>query len=426
MSGAPDRPAPSWRRNFGWAALGNACQAAQQALFVVLLAKLAGPEALGAYALATALVEPPFRLFGLNLRVAQATDLDGRHPFSEYLGLRMATSAVAAGAVFAWSGLSGLGTGIGAALALAVAFRFLESWVEMLHALLQREGSLRQEGRSKALSGVIGLVLSAGVLTAWPSVEAALWVRLGVLLGVLFASDLPAAGRALGGGPGLALPQCRGLPWRRLAVLARTAAPLGWVMFFAALNLSLPRLLLRREEDLAALGVYGGFAQILAAGQVLVAALGAALLPSLARAGREGRRARYLRLLGGAVLVAAALPWLGLPVIALWGGPLLAWVFGPAFPPHVPALLLMLAGGGCFFASSLLAVGMNALRRFSDQAILLPLVCALTYVLGRAWIPAEGVTGAARAYAVSSALLFGLRLLALARSIRRFAPTPPA
>ena len=91
--------AVSLRSNFVWTFAGNAVYAAGQWALLSLLAKLGGGEMLGQYALALAVTAPVVMLSHLNLRAVIATDVTGRHPFGDYLAVRLGATALGLAAI---------------------------------------------------------------------------------------------------------------------------------------------------------------------------------------------------------------------------------------------------------------------------------------------------------------------------------------
>jgi len=79
----------SLRRNFVWTTIGTVVYAASQALAMVVVEKLAGTEALGSYAFATAVSMPIFLLTSLSLGRVMVIDANDSHAFGEYLGVRI-------------------------------------------------------------------------------------------------------------------------------------------------------------------------------------------------------------------------------------------------------------------------------------------------------------------------------------------------
>src|SRR6266852_1155838 len=89
----PDSPRLPFRANFVWTLSGNLFYGASQWCVVALIAKLGNPEMLGEFSLAAAIVTPVLMLSGLQLRVIQATDIDGRFAFGDYLALRLLSTS---------------------------------------------------------------------------------------------------------------------------------------------------------------------------------------------------------------------------------------------------------------------------------------------------------------------------------------------
>ena len=80
---------PSLRRSFSWMFAGNVLYAASLWGIISALTKLGSPEAVGRYALATAVATPLMLFANLQLRPIMATDNDGRFEFRDYLALRL-------------------------------------------------------------------------------------------------------------------------------------------------------------------------------------------------------------------------------------------------------------------------------------------------------------------------------------------------
>jgi O-antigen/teichoic acid export membrane protein len=88
-------PVPRLRVNFGWTFAGHAVYAACQWATLAVIARLDSAEAVGEYALGTAITAPLFLFAGLHLRAAQATEAARRFRFQDYLGVRLAGMALA-------------------------------------------------------------------------------------------------------------------------------------------------------------------------------------------------------------------------------------------------------------------------------------------------------------------------------------------
>src|SRR3954470_19584942 len=104
---AAPAPGHSLARNTGWTFAGNLALAAGQWSLLVVLARLAPPEAVGAFALALAVTAPLATLGALNLRIIHVTDVRGDYTFADYLSLRLVAAVVVVGAIAVFCGVAG-------------------------------------------------------------------------------------------------------------------------------------------------------------------------------------------------------------------------------------------------------------------------------------------------------------------------------
>jgi len=87
----------SLRRNAAWALLGQVVFAACHWGGFIILGRLGGPEVLGRYVLALAVVTPIMMFGRLQMRELQVADAAQRHPFEDYLAVRLAGTGCAGG-----------------------------------------------------------------------------------------------------------------------------------------------------------------------------------------------------------------------------------------------------------------------------------------------------------------------------------------
>ena len=94
-------PRLSLRANFVATFVGYVLFGASQWAVLSLIAKLGNNEMLGQYALALAIVTPVTQFSHMNLRAVLATDIGERHPFGDYLVVRLGTTALGLAAITA-------------------------------------------------------------------------------------------------------------------------------------------------------------------------------------------------------------------------------------------------------------------------------------------------------------------------------------
>jgi O-antigen/teichoic acid export membrane protein len=411
---APGRPLPALAARVGVAGLLRGLQGLLGFAGAVAAARLLGAEAYGVYAVALALLglAAPVVALGLPLvalRGVAAGRADGRD--GELAGLaRFGPAAIlaAGGAAVAGTWLLapavpepwrfGLPIGV-ATLAVAAAvpcalLRWWSGWA--LGAGCSVRGQL-----GEALLRPLGLLAGLGLLAALGAeVTAGRALALQALALVLAA--LPAAvwARQL---------RRRVDPGPRLAAAPRPRAWLGAGLSLMAagllglLQLNLDILMLGALAGAEAAGPYHAAARLAQLAALPLVAANLVLAGALAAAHAAGDRARLQGLLTrwARICSGAAAGVLVLALIA--GGPALA-LFGPDFPAAQTALVVLAAGQLVNVACGSVALVLSVTGH--ERAVLrgMALGASANLVLNALMIPLWGVTGAALATALATAL----------------------
>jgi PST family polysaccharide transporter len=391
-----------------------------QALFVLAVPPILGPEAYGAYATCVA-------LFGL---VVEATDPGTVPLFGRFLpGLPPQAASTLVRQVL-WSRLAlaaGPGTLLLALLwtprpedpllfGLVVAAVFVVPFQQVFFARLYARGQLtRFMARDPLRSGMsLALVVPGYLLGGLVGAMAALVLAQVVLVGIGAAWLRPRAADLA--------------PPRTLAGLPATlrfgvAAALPGALSGVALLMGTPLLARagRPEPEVAAFN-------LAAYGLVLVMALVeypfAALMPTLGQsvdAGRHGEASRWLLDVSGRASAAAALVIVALVAV---GDPLIRLVLGPGFAGVYPNLLL-LVGGGIFPALvSQAGLSLAVLARTPSRAAGPAVVLALVTGVGTLVLAGGAGAPAAAAALVAGLAAQGAALLAVTPGLARLALRP--
>jgi O-antigen/teichoic acid export membrane protein len=400
-------------------AAGQAVYVAGQWGMLVVLARFAGPAAVGRFALALAVTAPVMLLSNLALRPALMTDLRGEHGVRRYLALRACTT--------------GLGLLAIAVLVVALPFeranvrlilivgvaKACECLSDILYGAAQRHERFDLIAWSLGARGLLGLLAFA--LGIWWSGDVALGATFlavtWALVLVLF--DWPASARwrtdsAAAGPP-------RG--WLRLA---GQVLPLGLAGALIVLNANLPRYLIAEQLGPAALGRFAAMAYFVAAGAMLVTVLGQTASPRLARAAAAGDRPGFLRLMATIALPSALLGGSGVLLATLFHDTIMATCYGAGFVAGSELLPWVMAAGLAGFVAACFGFGLTALRLFRIAPWLYGATCAVTLAGGLLLAPGYGLLGIVLAWAgalVVNLLLTGAANLWGLAALRR-APPP--
>lgn len=377
--------------------MGNALLAAANFVILQVLVKLGSPELVGQFVLGMSIATPLLLLTDLSLRTVQVTDARRQTPFGDYLGMRLLTTFVAFAALCGIALVGGYSGGVAAVLLAIGGAKALESISDIAHGVLQQNERMDWVSRSLILRGALSVGAVGATFVATGNL---LWAMMGLLLtrvAMLWVYDLPCAARCLRETSQAGMLE-RLRPRFETRVMARLfwlSWPLGLAVTLLSLNVFIPRYFVERYHGEAALGIFGAFAYVLIVGQMVVAALGAAASPRLARHYDAGELDEFFRLIGW---MAALCGGIGLALVCVsltageWAVTLL---FGPEYAAHLDTFSWLMIAAGVGYVGAILGYATTATRRFHSLTIPYLLSALLTAGLSLALVPAYGILGAA-------------------------------
>jgi len=337
----------------------------------------------------------------LNLRSILATDVIRRHPFGDYLAVRLATTAVGLAAIAAVAAVSGGWESAAVTVALGVALS-ADNVSDVYYGLLQRRERMDQVAYSVVARGILSASGMGATLwmtgSLWRAAAAMAMARIAVML----AYDIPvaSAGESM---------ERTGM--RAQAGIARTSAPLGVVLMLVALTSSLPRYAIEQKLGAGALGAFAAVASLMTVGSTAVNALGQAATPRLAwycsTRDWTGFSRLGWQLVGMALLVGAA----GVVAAASVGPWFLGRIYRPAYAGYAGLLVWVMAAGIAGYTASALGYLITSTRQFAPQAPLHAVVAVTAGIAGWLLVPRLGLSGAALALAIASMVLILRRAL---------------
>jgi len=407
----------SLRRNISWTFAGNAIYAACQWGMLVVLARLGSTEVVGQFTLGLAIAAPVIMFANLQLRGIQATDARGEYEFSDYLGLRILTTAAALLVILGIVVVSGYGGATAAVIVLMALAKAAETISDAFYGLQQQHERMRTIALSMIVKGIASLAVLGVVMALTHSVVLAV-VGLAVARTVVLVTYDVRRGLSL----------LRSVAARRDALrprwdvatlrsLAWTALPLGVTMGLLSLNTNIPRYIIEREYSTEELGVFAALAYLIVLGTTVVGAMGQSMSPRLARYYAAGDRLAFTRLLWRFSVACLILGIGGVAVAAAAGEWALGLVYGPVYAAHAETFVLLMMAAGVAYVGSSLGYGMTAARRFAVQAPLFLGVAAVTLVASLALIPRFGINGAALAILVASVVQLAGSAAIVARAV---------
>jgi O-antigen/teichoic acid export membrane protein len=306
--------------------VGNIVYVIGQFVFLTLLASLGDPLLVGAYGLATAILNPLFFFTKLGMRRAQAADATEHFTFSAYQTLRNIVLVAAFLLGLACMPFLPAEEGMLFVFGAILLSRVAECSADLYYGFLlqrQAQGIIAISLALRAV-GCVAFFLVLYWLTGSP-VYAVAGMPLGWAL-VYFAYDRPQSEALMPGG------QERERPSRAtLWMLFRTLWPLAITGALSQVQQSFPRLWVSQVLDIATLGAIMPALQLHVMVMTLGQSVAQSLLPSLAvsmqKRGGKGARRQVLTAVG--VLIVPLLA--GIAVAFLWGEWLVQLVFGQGY-----------------------------------------------------------------------------------------------
>jgi O-antigen/teichoic acid export membrane protein len=412
----------SLRRNAAWTFLGQVVFAACHWGIFIIVGRLAGPEELGRYALALAVVTPIMMFGGLQMRQLQVVDATHRYHFRDYYAVRLA-GTLCAGVVILAIALLGY-TWQAALPILVVGFaKGIENLSDVHYGLAQRHKRLDLVAQSVMLRGFLGLMALGTGYYLTENLGAGL-MAMAVAWGLvwwLFDRVNTARWRAPSEDE-----QARKPGFKRRLDLAWTALPLGMALMLVTLNPNVPRYFIEALIGVEALGLFAAMAHFVVAGRMIINAVCQAASPRLADLYATGNRAAFLHLLVRLTGISILPGLAGLLIAIAFGRELLDLVYGPRFTEAAEIFPWIMLVGVVVCAQTPFGYGLTAMHQFKLQPLIFGFSVVVNATVCLMLIPTYDLLGATFGWLAAAMCQFVLSLALHWRSLSRQAATAPA
>lgn len=415
----------SVRHNFAWTLAGNITYALCQWAVIVLLAKLGNTEMVGRFALAVAVAYPITFLAHMQLRVIFVTDLDGKYPASEMLGLRLLLSVLAIAILLTTCKIAGYSAQITRVIFVVGVAQIIDCISENYFAIAQRQERMDRIAKSQMFRSLLSL---CAVALAVYLTRSLIWGVAGYVLGrvsVLLLYDASRGTFALGETGGNTIPASfleRILPrwnFRKQFGMLWVALPLGIVSVLGSLNGNMPRYFIEKSLGSREVGIYSALNYVPAAALMIATALGYAVFARLSKLYFDGDLSGFKLVLAKAVGVCALLGLAGILGGAVMGRQVLTLLYRPEYATHQDLLLWLLGVGAVGCVASCLGCAMSATSQFRQQPPLFLVVTGVSVMACYFLIPRFGLKGAAIAALVAMLVQLCGTALVIQRAINK-------
>ena len=411
----------SWSSGIGpnlvWMVVGTVWSGVCQWAQLIALAKLGTVDLLGTFTLGMAIALPVLMFSCLNLRNLYVTDHACEYRFREYLTLRLITACGSVALIAAIGSVGGHTRDLVSAVILIGMAKAIEYISDILYGLLQRQENMALMSISMILRGTLSLTTLALALYFSGSL---IWGAAGLVLSsvvTLVAFDIPVCltrlNTSLSAALGVVVQYAGSLCVRRdrsrarLRSLALAGLPLGFVLMLVSLNVSIPRYFVERSLGIREQGIFSSIANLVAAGNVVIGALGQSATPRLAKYFATGDLRAFRALLWMLILTSLGLGAAGLTVAVTAGRQALTLIYRPEYAARQDIFIWLMAASGALYLGNTMGVAMTAVRCLTPQLPLFAAAAATTALACFVLVPVWGLKGAAMSVFVSALIQSG-------------------
>jgi O-antigen/teichoic acid export membrane protein len=410
----PPPKALTLRQNFSWTFFGNIIYAASQWGILVVLAKFGSPEMVGQFTLGLAVTAPVVLFTSLQLRQIQATDVQHKYLFGDYLGLRLISATISLLAIAVITLTAGYRWETSLVILAIGLSKIIESISDIFYGLFQSRERMDRIAISLTIRGPLSLLMLAigihisgtvlggtiGLVVAWALVLIFYDIPNGItILRAVSAHQNTAQ---------IAHSTHRLQPRFNFSVLRNLVGislPLGVVMMLISLNANIPRYFIEHHLGERELGIFSALSYLMVAGTIVVSALGQSASPRLAKYYAAGRSKDFQSLLFKLVVMGTVLGAASVSIAAIAGEQVLAILYRPEYAKHGYLFVLLMVAAGIGYIASFLGYGMTAAQYFRVQMPLFTIVTGISALVCYWLIPSQGSIGAAIALIVGAIVL---------------------
>lgn len=404
------------RQNFSWTFVGNIVYAASQWGILVVLAKFGSPEMVGQFTLGLAVTAPVILFTSLQLRQIQATDVQQKYLFGDYLGMRLISTVLSLLAILAIVFTAGYRWETSLVILAIGLSKIIESISDIFYGLFQSHERMDRIAVSLMIKGPLSLLMLAigihlsgtvlggtiGMVVIWALVLIFYDIPSGVAVLRTLAAVQSQKGADITHPLHLLQPRFNSSILRNLLGLS---LPLGVVMMLISLNANIPRYFIEHYLGERELGIFSALSYLMVAGTIVVNALGQSASPRLAKYYAAGRSKDFQSLLFKLVVMGILLGATSVSIAAIAGDRVLAILYRPEYAKHGYLFVLLMVAAGIGYVGSFLGYGMTAAQYFRVQMPLFTIVTGISALVCFWLIPSQGSIGAAIALIVGAIVL---------------------
>lgn len=406
------RTTASLKRVFIWNSMGSAVYALSSFLLLIIVGRVCGEAEGGVFSIGYAIAQLMLTIGVFEATTYFATDAENRFTYAQYLGFKLVTCALMIVASIVYITSFGYDAHKALVAYALVAYRLFEALSQYWFAAFQKENRLDISGFSTTWRSIISIVVFAVALVISKDIVVSMLLSSASELAWILAYDVPRLGKI----------RKVGRPDFSPKPLLRLFAACFPLFISSFLAIYLGNVCKYAIDAVGTEQMQYVFNVLFMPSFVINLFVNFFIRPSLTHMAelwlnREVRAFMKVvaKLLGAVVgitvFVVAACAVVGIPVLEL--------LYGIDLAGYLPALLVLLVGGGFLSASVVFYNAMVIIRAQGGVLVSYALAIVVASLIATPFVAAGGVMGASVAYAASCAGLLVCFVLVFAFSARR-------
>lgn len=178
------------KQNMLWNSIGSIVYFGSQWVLTVLVVRVLGYGEGGVFSLAMSLTNTFYALANYGVRNFQVSDINGQFSDMDYIYNRCITNVLAGLGCVICCLIQGYDMHSNIAISGFMAFRFCESFQDVLYGIEQKNSNMKNIGVSNILKGIIGMIMFTFVMFLSKEINVSIYVMLLVMLLVLVLYDI--------------------------------------------------------------------------------------------------------------------------------------------------------------------------------------------------------------------------------------------
>lgn len=382
-------------KNFSWSFIGNFLYAFCQWLLLITITQLGSAEEAGIFSLGLALCAPFVLFINLNFAALQSTNLTAEFGFRPFAFIRILGNILFISVFAIYLFLSNYEFHIIIVLLLIAISKAIESMSDLYYGLFQYRERLDLVSKSTIIRGSLGTIFFAiGFLLTKSLSIAILCLTIIWLLNFLFF-DLRYGQKMKEGLP-------KKLVKQHVTNILKISIPLGFVAFFASLNVNIPRITLEKYSTLEQLGYFSAVFYLVLINGRFMTAVGNTILPRLARLYEEKQMPQFFKIVKLAVSLVICLSFVTIILCYFFGSTLLTFFYGKEYS-HLTFLLILVMIYSLFnYLGYVFETALNAMKGYQFRFLNELSATAIIFASSICFIQLYGINGGAFALIIGS------------------------